>query len=87
MLYRIGNKFYVKVGGYYKEVDIKVDGSNLNITPNGNEIEINDNLKVTSYDMRVKKDEVIKLLDKPKRERIEEVEEKPYRNYGKSKRM
>ena len=42
MLYQIGKKFYIKVQGYYKEVDVKVEGDNLDVAPvkNGDEIEI-----------------------------------------------
>lgn len=29
MLYQIGNKYYLKVQGYYKEVDITIDKDNI----------------------------------------------------------
>ena len=59
MLYKIGKKFYIKVQGYYKEVDVKVDGDNLDVAPviNGDEIE------VYGFDMMTDKDEVIQSLN------------------------
>jgi hypothetical protein len=66
MLYKIDDKFYIKVQGYYKEVDVKVDGDNLdiNLVPNGDEIEVYGFGKVViPYDMMIDKDEVIKSLD------------------------
>lgn len=66
MLYKIGNKFYIKVQGYYKEVDIKVDGDNLDITPvqDSDEIEIYGFEEVViPFDMMTDKDEVIKSLN------------------------
>ena len=33
MLYKINGKYYVKVGGYYKEVNVTSQGGNLDITP------------------------------------------------------
>jgi len=66
MLYKIDDKFYIKVQGYYKEVDVKVDGDNLdiNLVPNGDEIEVYGFEKVViPYDMMIDKDEVIKSLN------------------------
>lgn len=66
MLYKIDDKFYIKVQGYYKEVDVKVDGDNLdiNLVPNGDQIEVYGFEKVViPYDMMIDKDEVIKSLD------------------------
>lgn len=66
MLYKINNKFYIKVQGYYKEVDAKVDGDNLdiNLVPNGDEIEIYGFEEVViPFDMMIDKDEVIKSLN------------------------
>jgi hypothetical protein len=66
MLYKIDDKFYVKVQGYYKEVDVKVDGDNLdvNLVPNGDQIEVYGFEKVViPYDMMIDKDEVIKSLN------------------------
>jgi len=59
MIYKIDNKFYIKVQGYYKEVDLKIDGDNLDITPNGNEIEITNVTNVKVYDMRYNKKDII----------------------------
>ena len=64
MLYKIDNKFYIKVQGYYKEVDIKVNGDNLDITPNGNEIEVSNVKHFETYDMRMNKADVIKQIEK-----------------------
>ena len=66
MLYKINNKFYIKAQGYYKEVDVKVDGDNLdiNLVPNGDEIEIYGFEEVViPFDMMIDKDEVIKSLN------------------------
>lgn len=66
MLYKIDDKFYIKVQGYYKEVDVKVDGDNLdiNLVPNGDQIEVYGFEKVViPYDMMIDKDEVIKSLN------------------------
>ena len=66
MLYKINGKFYIKVQGYYREVDVKVDGDNLDVTPmpNGDEIEIYGFEEVViPFDMMTNKDEVIKSLD------------------------
>ena len=42
MLYRINGKFYIKVQGYYIEVNVNLEGDNLDVTPksNGEKIEI-----------------------------------------------
>ena len=66
MLYQIRNKFYIKVQGYYREVNVKVDGDNLDVTPmpNGDEIEIYGfEEAVKPIDMITDKDEVIKSLN------------------------
>ena len=66
MLYQIGKKFYIKVQGYYKEVDVKVDGDNLDVAPvpNGDEIEIYGFEEVVKpFDMMINKDEVIQSLN------------------------
>lgn len=66
MLYQIGKKFYIKVQGYYKEVDIKVDGDNLDVAPvkNGDEIEVYGFEEVVKpFDMMTDKDEVIQSLN------------------------
>lgn len=64
MLYRIGNKYYVKVQGYYKEVDLKVNGDNLEITPNGNEIEVTNVSNVEALDMNYHKENIMKAIEK-----------------------
>jgi hypothetical protein len=67
MLYKIGNKFYIKVQGYYKEVDVKVNGNNLDIAPieNGDTIEVYGFEEVViPFDMMIDKDEVINELKK-----------------------
>lgn len=66
MLYKIGKKFYIKVQGYYKEVDVKVDGDNLEVAPviNGDEIEVYGFEEVVKpFDMMTDKDEVIQSLN------------------------
>lgn len=64
MLYKIGNKFYIKVQGYYKGVDVKINGDDLELTPNGDEIEIYGFEEVViPFDMMIDKDEVIKSLN------------------------
>lgn len=66
MLYKIDGKFYIKVQGYYREVNVKVDGDNLDVTPmpNGDEIEIYGfEEAVKPIDMITDKDEVIKSLN------------------------
>ena len=66
MLYKINGKFYIKVQGYYREVNVKVDGDNLDVTPmpNGDEIEIYGfEEAVKPIDMITDKDEVIKSLN------------------------
>lgn len=66
MLYKIGKKFYIKVQGYYKEVDVKVDGDNLDVAPviNGDEIEVYGFEEVVKpFDMMIDKDEVIQSLN------------------------
>lgn len=66
MLYQIGKKFYIKVQGYYKEVDVKVDGDNLDVAPvkNGDEIEVYGFEEVVKpFDMMIDKDEVIQSLN------------------------
>ena len=63
MIYKINNKFYLKVQGYYKEVDIKVDGDNLDITPNGNEIETYNVGNVEVFDVKVNKNNLIQMLN------------------------
>lgn len=65
MLYQIGKKFYIKVQGYYKEVDVKVDGDNLDVAPviNGDEIEVYGFQEVVKpFDMKIDKDEVIQSI-------------------------
>lgn len=57
MIYKIEDKFYVKVQGYYVEVDISFKDDNLDITPKGNKrIEVNDVDKVEKFDMRLDED-------------------------------
>lgn len=64
MLYKIGNNFYIKVQGYYKGVDVKINGDDLELTPNGDEIEIYGFEEVViPFDMMIDKDEVIKSLN------------------------
>lgn len=63
MIYQIGDKFYLKVQGYYKEVDIKVNGSDLDITLNGNKIETTRVSDVKSFDMKINKDNLIQILN------------------------
>lgn len=65
MLYQIGKKFYIKVQGYYKEVNVKVNGDNLDVAPvkNGDEIEVYGFEEVVKpFDMMTDKDEVIQSL-------------------------
>lgn len=64
MIYKIDNKFYIKVQGYYKGVDVKFNGDNLDLTPNGDELEVyNVQEKVTPIDVATTgKDEIEKLL-------------------------
>lgn len=84
MLYRIGNKYYIRVQGYYKEVTIKVKGDNLEITPNGNEIEVTKVSNAEMINAQTEKDSIIKSL-KTSAE-FKPAEEKPikkYRNYDK----
>lgn len=42
MIYKIKNKYYVKVQGYYKEVKVDRNGDNLDVTPikGGKKLEI-----------------------------------------------
>lgn len=40
MIYDINGKYYIKVQGYYKEVELKLSGSNFDIKPKKNKIEI-----------------------------------------------
>lgn len=42
MIYKIKNKYYVKVQGYYKEVRVDKNGDNLDVTPitNAKKLEI-----------------------------------------------
>lgn len=66
MLYQIGKKFYIKVQGYYKEVEVKVNGDNLDVAPipNGDEIEVYGFEKVVKpIDMMTNKDELKKELN------------------------
>ena len=71
MIYKIDNKYYIKVQGYYKEVDISIKGNNLDIKPNGNEIEASNTLKVETFDMRMDTQKLIKELsaNKPREEK------------------
>lgn len=65
MLYEIDNKFYIKVQGYYKGVDVTVNGNDLEITPNGEELEVyNVQEFVIPIDMATGKQEVIDKLEK-----------------------
>lgn len=66
MLYKIDNKYYIKVQGYYKQVDVKVNGNNLDITPNGNEIEILNAKNVEALDTRINKDRIIAEINASK---------------------
>lgn len=40
MIYDINGKYYIKVQGYYKEVELNLSGSNFDIKPKKNKIEI-----------------------------------------------
>ena len=59
MLYKIDNKFYIQVQGYYLEVDIIIDGDNFDVKPNGNKLEVNDVSEYEVYDVRIRKDDII----------------------------
>ena len=65
MLYRIDGKFYIKVQGYYIEVNVNLEGDNLDVTPksNGEKIEIYGFQKVVEpIDMMTDKDKIIESL-------------------------
>ena len=65
MIYKIDNKFYIKVQGYYKGVDIKFNGDDLDLKPNGDDLEVyNVQEKVTPIDVATTgKDEIKALLN------------------------
>jgi len=79
MIYKIDNKFYIKVQGYYKGVDVKFNGDDLDLTPNGDELEVyNVQEKVTPIDVATTgKDEIEKLLKV--KENKKDNEELPFR--------
>lgn len=88
MLYRVGTKFYIRVQGYYKEVDVSIEGDNLEVKPNGNEIEISSVKNVISYNVNSQLNEIKEVVSKEKRHEekpreqrhSEEIEYKPRRN-------
>lgn len=88
MIFRIGEKFYIKVQGYYKEVDISIEGNNLAIKPNGNEIEVSNVKNVQSYNTQYEVEDIKKYIKtekknvetQPERRRDIEREYKPRRN-------
>lgn len=72
MLYKINNKYYIKVQGYYKEVDVSIKGDNLEIKPNnGLSIEITKVKNVKVVDMKTEN------FNRPKEVEKESKFEKP----------
>ena len=70
MIYKIDDKFYIKVQGYYKEVSVKTDGDNLDISliPDSETIEVYGFEKVVvPFDTTINKEELIQILDTPKK--------------------
>lgn len=64
MIYDIDGKYYIKVQGYYKEVELRLIGGNFDIKPKNNKIEVtvvknanvvNINSKAFKRDFRLKR--------------------------------
>lgn len=64
MLYVINEKNYIKVGGFYKEVDLSVAGEELVIKPTGKKIEVTLVDNPTAIDMRIHREQLIKSISK-----------------------
>lgn len=62
MIYVINNKYYILVGGYYKEVDIRVNDNELDVIPTGRKIEVSGIDDVISFNTLTQKDALIKSL-------------------------
>ena len=80
MVYKIDNRYYIKVQGYYKEVEIIPQGNSFDILPiNGSKIEVtgvtNAELVKLESENFEKKEEVEEI--------VEERKERPFNNIKK----
>lgn len=69
MLYEIKGRYHIKVGGFYKEVELSVKNDELVVQPNGRKIEVSAVEDVKKIDMLANREELIESLSKPKEEK------------------
>lgn len=81
MIYEINNKYYVKVGSFYNEIEIKLDSNgDVTLSPLKNRIEVKDE-KINIIDFKASKELFKKKLKKNKKEDIVSEESNDYTNY------
>lgn len=71
MVYKIDGNYFIKVGGYFVEVEATVKNGDLDLKPTKNKIEIGN----VSYETITTNDVKKELTTKPKIEKVEEVEQ------------
>lgn len=78
MLYEINNKYYIKVGGFYKEVIIDVVRDELVIKPTKSKIEISEVSNYNQIDVNSNRKQIINsITDNKKMEKRHIDDEKP----------
>lgn len=80
MIYEINNKYYVKVGKDFVEVEVIVKGNNINLKPTSHKLENSNKLKYKQIDILNNKEEFLKKFnnsfsEKPNNKEIEELDE------------
>lgn len=80
MLYQIDNKYYVRVGKDFTEVEIIVKGNDIDLKPTTNKVENNGNIEYKEIDFQSNKENLIKEFSKPNKFNSEEtVDSEPRR--------
>ena len=75
MIYKIANKYYVKISSMiFSEVDLVVENNNVVIKPIGNKIEVNAKTEVNAINLA---DEKAKILKNYNKKYVETTEYRP----------
>lgn len=73
MLYKIENKYYVKVSNYFVEVELIFKDNDVDLKPTKNKLEINKYIKYTEINFLDEKQNLLK--NRNKKQVVEEVTE------------
>lgn len=79
MIYEINNKYYIKVGKDFVEVEMVIKNDDIQLKPTKNKVENNGNVKYKEINLMGNKDKFIEENRRRNSRHEEESEEKPGR--------